>query len=129
MRISEFCKKTELSRDTIRFYEKKGILRLKPQQRLANRYKDYSEDDVALLRLVKKAQSFGFKLREIRVWIEEWYHGNISVAQKIDIFKEQIQKIDEKIIELQEIKAQVADKLEEYLAKSSQNPPNESVRP
>lgn len=116
MRISEFCKKTGLSRDTIRFYEKQGILRLKPQQRLANRYKDYSENDVSFLRLVKKAQSFGFKLRDIRIWIEEWYSGNISVAQKIDIFKEQIQKIDEKIIELQEIKAQVADKLAEYKA-------------
>src|SRR6516164_3239559 len=50
--------------DTIRFYERSGLLP-KPQ-RIANGYRFYDQAALSQVRFIKKAQSLGFSLDEIR---------------------------------------------------------------
>lgn len=53
MRIGDMAQATGLSRDTLRFYEKRGLLRAR---RGANGYRDYPPDAVAWLRYLRTAQ-------------------------------------------------------------------------
>ncbi|MEO0376447.1 MAG: MerR family transcriptional regulator, partial [Cyanobacteria bacterium P01_A01_bin.17] len=64
MKIGELAKRTDLSIDTIRFYEKKGLLDPKHVQRRANNYRNYTEEAVGRLKLVREAKRLGFSLSE-----------------------------------------------------------------
>ena len=61
MRIGELATATGLSRDTLRFYEKRGLLRA---QRGSNGYRDYPAESVQWLGYLRLAQSLGFTLAE-----------------------------------------------------------------
>ena len=62
MRIGTLAQATGLSRDTLRFYERQGLLQAR---RRANGYRDYPPGLVVLLRFITQAQDLGFSLREI----------------------------------------------------------------
>lgn len=62
MQIGALAQATGLSRDTLRFYEKRGLLRAR---RGANGYRDYSPEAVDWLRYLRTAQELGFTLAEI----------------------------------------------------------------
>ncbi|WP_433381340.1 MerR family transcriptional regulator [Streptosporangium sp. CA-115845] len=51
-----------MTRDTIRFYEKVGLV---AGRRLANGYRDFPPETVAWLHYVRTAQTLGFSLAEI----------------------------------------------------------------
>lgn len=65
MRVGEISKKTGLSKDTIRFYEKKGLLKVRRTPTPFNNYKEYSQENLKRLELIIKAKQFGFTLNEI----------------------------------------------------------------
>ncbi|OJJ20886.1 hypothetical protein BKI52_09915 [marine bacterium AO1-C] len=114
MLIGELSTKTGISRDTIRFYEKKGLIRLKKQHRLANNYKDYPDEIVEILMFIKRAKSFGFRLDEIKYWLEDWKEGRVPVDQKITVFEQRVGLVAERIEELQQLKAMLEAKLTDY---------------
>lgn len=62
MRIGEIAQATGISRDTLRFYEKRGLLRAR---RSANGYRDYPPEAVQWLTYIRTAQALGFTLTEI----------------------------------------------------------------
>ena len=70
MLIGEISKKTELSRDTIRFYEKRGLIKVESSVSEFNNYKEYTEDTLRRLLLIKKTKRFGFTLNEISELLE-----------------------------------------------------------
>lgn len=69
MRIGELAKQTSVSRDTIRFYERHGLITSRPSASLSNNYRIYSEDAVPTLDLIREAQAAGFTLAELRQFI------------------------------------------------------------
>ncbi len=52
-----------LSIDTVRFYERSGLL--KPPPRTASGYRLYSTDDIGRLRFIHRAKALGFTLEEV----------------------------------------------------------------
>ncbi|HVX00133.1 MAG TPA: MerR family transcriptional regulator [Candidatus Babeliaceae bacterium] len=64
MLIGELSIKTGLSRDTIRFYEKEGLISVGRKQRRDNNYKEYDETVLQRLHLIKRIKNFGFTLHE-----------------------------------------------------------------
>ena len=64
MNIGELSHLSGVPAPTIRFYEK--IALLPKAKRLANGYRDYSDDDVVWLALIQGAQQVGFALEEIK---------------------------------------------------------------
>ena len=71
MRIGELSKQTGVSKDTIRFYEKIGLIAASSQQIGSRIYKEYDVEATKHLRLIKQAQSLGFTLNEIKQVIED----------------------------------------------------------
>ena len=63
MRIGQLAKAAGVSVQTIRFYERRGLLR--PPQRTASGYRIYVATDLESLRFIKWCQPMGFTLREL----------------------------------------------------------------
>lgn len=63
MKIGEVAQKAGINIETIRYYERKGIIKrpIKPE----TGYREYSEDVVAIIKFIKNAQRLGFSLSEI----------------------------------------------------------------
>ena len=63
MKIGELSKKTEIGIETIRFYEKEGLI--PPPKRSEGGYRDYGADAVKRLTTIRNARNLGFSLGEI----------------------------------------------------------------
>lgn len=61
--IGTLARRAGVGIDTIRYYERSGLL--SPSTRLASGYRRYSDAEVARLRFIRRAQALGFSLREI----------------------------------------------------------------
>ena len=64
MKIGALAQQTDVGIDTIRYYEREGVIPL-PQRRESG-YRDYGDGDVVRLRFVRRAKQLGFTLPEIR---------------------------------------------------------------
>ena len=62
--IGKLAARAGVSVDTVRYYEKAGLL--SPQERLASGYRRYSELQLSRLRFIRRAQELGFSLKDIR---------------------------------------------------------------
>jgi DNA-binding transcriptional MerR regulator len=64
MNIGQLAEQTGVSADTLRYYEREGLIQ--PPARAANGYRSYQEVDAQRVRFVRSAQALGFTLAEIR---------------------------------------------------------------
>ena len=64
MGIGTLAKRAGVSIDTVRYYEKSGLL--SPATRLASGYRRYSGEQVSRLLFIRRAQDLGFTLKDIR---------------------------------------------------------------
>ena len=64
MKIGEVARRAEVPIDTVRYYEREGLI--PPPVRRASGYRDYLEADVDRLRFMRRAKGLGFTLHEIR---------------------------------------------------------------
>lgn len=63
MRTSELADRAGVNSETLRYYERRGLLAAPP--RTSGGYRDYPVSAVELLRFVKRAQELGFTLDEV----------------------------------------------------------------
>jgi DNA-binding transcriptional MerR regulator len=66
MKIQELANKTGLTAHTIRFYEKEGLLDGRHVRREGNNYRNYSDEALERLKLIKKFQGIGCSLAELK---------------------------------------------------------------
>ena len=64
MKIGELSKQSKTSVETLRYYEKQGLIA--PPKRLANGYRNYSSSTISHLRFIQRAKKVGFSLRECK---------------------------------------------------------------
>lgn len=69
MRIGEVAKKAKVSVETIRFYERKGLIE-QPLKPLSGGYRDYPIETVQRIKFIRSAQHIGFSLVEITELLE-----------------------------------------------------------
>ncbi|HLD64891.1 MAG TPA: MerR family transcriptional regulator [Pseudomonas sp.] len=64
MLIAELERQSGLSRDTIRYYERIGLLPAAPRR--SNGYRDYDAHALVVLNFIRAAQEVGFSLDQLR---------------------------------------------------------------
>ena len=105
--IGKLAKACEVKTDTVRYYESQGIL--EASGRTEAGYRIYSESTVDRLRFVKRAQSLGFTLKEIKEILEL---STLPEADCEDIrqrAQEKVDEIDVRIRDLKTIKKSLSD--------------------
>jgi len=103
MLIGELAKKTGFSRDTIRYYEKIGLIRLDRKQRRENDYKEYPDYLVDRLLFTQRLKEYGFTLNEI-IEMLALYDGELLECDDVfDWVDQKLSQVSRKIEELQSI--------------------------
>jgi len=112
MKISELADNTGLTIDTIRFYEKQGLLNSQHVQRQPNAYRVYTKAAIERLRLIQQAKRLGFTLAEIRREIDAWESNVLTQEHKIARLRDKMVLIDGQIQDLLQMKAYLQEKIE-----------------
>ena len=108
--IGSLAKRVGVNIDTIRYYEREGLL---PEPlRRASGYRSYGEGTVAQLRFIRRAKDLGFTLEEIRELLalsSDRRKGVKAVKQRA---KQRLAAIDARIAELQRVRDGLAELVE-----------------
>jgi MerR family mercuric resistance operon transcriptional regulator len=105
MQIGQLAKRTALTVDAIRFYEKRGLLP-KPA-RTEGRFRLYSNDDIERLNFVRQMRVLGFSLREIRE-LTDLRTDKIEACESMrDLLKRKLVEVRRKLRELEGLESQL----------------------
>lgn len=111
VRIGELARRSGLSVDAIRYYERRGVL---PRaERTDARYRVFGEESVARLALVRQLQDLGFTLDEVTDALQAHDRGSATCDTERWRLEQVSERIDQKIRDLQRtrraIQATLAD--------------------
>lgn len=102
MTIGVVAKLSEVNIQTIRFYERKGLVL--PEARSDSGYRQYTEDAVRRVRFIKHAQEIGFSLREISELLALRIDDATTCASVRNKAEEKIADVEDKIRKLEQIR-------------------------
>ena len=104
LKIGEFAEKGGVSKRTLRHYEEMGLLA--PENRTSGGFRLYDENDLLKLEIIKTFKELGFSLEEVREIIQSQVKIRKSRREQInhsqDVFKKQLDQVEQQIRELQE---------------------------
>ncbi|ASK27554.1 MerR family transcriptional regulator [Neisseria chenwenguii] len=109
MYIKEFSAQTGLSADTLRFYEKEGLLM---PERDGNGYRIYGARDADWIGFILRLKEMGVPLAQIKEYARLRHLGNETIPERFVILQEHQKALAEK----QKILAEHQDFLERKLA-------------
>jgi len=107
MKIGELAKAAGTSVETVRYYEKQGLL--PAPERGINNYRSYGAAHRERLRLIRNCRALDMSHDEIRAVLALAERGGADCGPINDVFDTHIAHVDERIGELQQLKAQLAE--------------------
>lgn len=105
--VNGVTKATGLSRETLRYYEKEGLL--SPRRQAANGYRMYTADDLERLEFIIRTKKAGFTIRKIRRLLDLKKSVNATCGLGRDMAHEQISLLNEQIAALQDVRGILTD--------------------
>jgi MerR family copper efflux transcriptional regulator len=113
MQIGQLSKRSGFSRDTIRFYEKIGLIKAEEDQwRDRYQFKDYSEGVLRRLEAVRRMKDYGFTLQETRALFLLFEEGVLDPIRGKRFIERKLQFIDQQIIELTAVRTKLEEIVE-----------------
>ena len=112
-RIQEFAALTGLSADTLRYYEKEGLL---APARDANGYRIYSERDAAWLAFILRLKETNMPLAQIKAFARLRAEGEATLAARYALLLAHQQALAAQLARLADHRAHLAEKLRHYEA-------------
>lgn len=100
--IGQVARTAGVGRETIRFYEREGLLE-EPLRR-ASGYRQYPEHVVKRLHFIKRAQQLGFSLKEIMELLTLRVGGHTSCEDVKQRTEAKLVEVERKLIELQRMR-------------------------
>ena len=98
MKIGEVASSAEVSVDTVRFYERRGVL--PTPQRRSSGYRDYTISTVERIRTARALQNLGFTLDEVIDALRAHDTGTATCDSELWRMEAVIDRIDAKVAEL-----------------------------
>lgn len=99
MNIGEVAQISEVNSKMIRRYEEQGII---PKAgRSLSGYRQYTENDVHILKFVKKSRELGFSMKDIKQLISLWRNKNRPSSQVKKIAQKHIEELEKKLHEIE----------------------------
>ena len=97
--IGELSRRTDCNVETIRYYERFGLL---PKPRRQGRFRRYDADDVSRLRFIRRARQLGFPLDEVRTLLRlTAMRGDAARAEARQLAAAHVAEVRAKIADLQ----------------------------
>jgi DNA-binding transcriptional MerR regulator len=112
MKIAEVSKRYGISSDTLRYYERIGLI--PPVNRNKIGIRDYSEIDVKRVEFIKCMRSAGMPIEVLIEYVGLYQQGDRTIEARKDILKEQRKKLVAKMQEMQKTLDILDYKIEVY---------------
>ena len=106
MTRGELAKHGRVNRETIRFYERSGLLPL--PARSNSGYRLFAPAAVQRIRFIKRAQAVGFSLEEIHVLLDLKFAPEATCGDVREMVDDKISDIDQKIAVLQAMRDELS---------------------
>src|SRR5918995_5410242 len=117
--IGKVAQRVGIRPSAIRYYERQRILQA--TVRGANGYRSYSDEAVKLLLFVKRAQSLGITLKEIKPLLSLASQGQQPCSHVKEVARNHLEEIDHKIRELQALRNELRALLQRKLRRSAKD--------
>ncbi len=111
MKIGELARATSTKVETIRFYEKIGLLPA-PARTAAN-YRAYNQNQLARLSFVRRARDLGFTLDQIRGLLALSDDRDQSCSAVDTVARQHVSEIDRKIADLRALRRELQEMLDQ----------------
>jgi len=102
--IGTLAKRAGVSIDTVRYYEKSGLLA--PQARLPSGYRRYGDLQVARLRFIRRAQDLGFALKDVRELLGLSKQRDVARVKRAA--ERKLAEVEQKIAALERVRSGLA---------------------
>jgi Cu(I)-responsive transcriptional regulator len=107
MNIGKAARRSGVPAKTVRYYEEIGLI--PKASRTESGYRDYSDQDVEMLRFIQRSRALGFPVKEVAELLALWRDRSRSSAQVKELALHRIADIDTKIAELKSIRHTLTD--------------------
>ena len=101
LRIGEASARAGVNIQTLRYYERRGLI--KAPERGSSGYREYTPETVQLVKLIKRAQKYGFSLNEIKNVLDLYDQDGANCDGLHDVIKAKIADTKEQLAALTEI--------------------------
>lgn len=108
MLIGELAAACGVSRDTLRFYERQGLVR---GRRLANGYRDYPPEAAMLVGYIRTASALGFSLAEVGEHLPAIWDAPDPGPAIAAVMRDKLAELDARIVALQALRRQLAERV------------------
>jgi Hg(II)-responsive transcriptional regulator len=102
MWISEAAEQAGVNVQTLRYYERRGLLPRPPRR--ASGYREFPNDTVRIVRFIKRAQDLGFSLDEVEELLRLQRNVKGNRRRIRSVAERRIGEIDQKIAELERMR-------------------------
>jgi MerR family mercuric resistance operon transcriptional regulator len=103
--IGELARRTDCNIETIRYYERIGLI---PKARRQGRYRQYGAEDIGRLSFVRRARELGFTLQEVRALLGLAVGGRRSCNQARDLAASHLTDVRARIADLRRMERALA---------------------
>ncbi len=125
MLIGELAKQSNTTKDTIRHYDELGLLISSQRQAGSRLYKEYSQENLERIEMIRLAKFMGFTLGEVAQQIEAYYAGDISTTEQTAMLQARLMDVESKIENLKTVKEFLNYKIQ--FIQSGQTDTNECI--
>ena len=112
MTIAEVSKKYELSADTLRYYERIGLV--PPVPRNKSGIRDYDTESCQWVELMKCMRSAGVQIEALIEYVALFQQGDETIGARKALLIEQRDQLVERMAEMQRSLDRLNDKIERY---------------
>jgi Hg(II)-responsive transcriptional regulator len=103
MWIGEAAEQAGVNVQTLRYYERRGLLPKPPRR--ASGYREFPDDAVRVVRFIKRAQELGFSLDEVEGLLKLRRGSRLNRRQIRSVAERRVRQIEQKISELARMRA------------------------
>jgi DNA-binding transcriptional MerR regulator len=112
VQIGELAKRGSVNVQTVRFYERNGLLP-EPERRDSG-YRNYSEQDLHRLRFIRQAKALGFSLTEIREVLQMRERGQCPCVDVISMAERHLRETERQLQELEKFRGELVRALRQW---------------
>lgn len=112
MKIAQVSKEKNISLDGLRYYERIGLI--PPVKRIKGGIREYSDEDLKWLDFMMEVRSAGVSIEPLIDYVRLCGEGFHTVPARRDLWVDECDLLEERILGLQETLAQMKSKVDHY---------------
>lgn len=110
--IGQAAERAGLSADTLRYYDKQGLLTF--VARAENGYRVFTEEDFAWLDTIACLKGTGMELKDIRTFIRWCMQGDSTLQNRLDLILARKREVESQISQLRRYLNKLEQKIDHY---------------